>query len=93
MLPLESCMAEVEKWVDNLDLIPPVKAKLFDLSVNGPPEKWCELGDGWPNLAKMHLELLRDLMLKYDDAELVDMVFEALAEKYAGELKEMMKHD
>lgn len=93
MLPFESCMAEVEAWVDNLDFIPPIKAKLFDLSVNGPPEKWCEFGDEWPNLVKMHWELWRDLVLKYDDAELVDMVFEALAEKYVGELEGMMKHD
>ena len=93
MLPFESCMAEVEAWVDNLDLIPPVKVKLFDLFVNGSVEQWFEFCDEWPNTSKMLNGLHLHLLVKYQNDELVNAAFEALAKKYGEELKGMMKHD
>lgn len=93
MLPFEACMAEIERWADNLDMILPVKAKLFNVYVNGPLEEVIALCDEWPSTFTMIGELHTKLYLKYEDYELVNMVFEAVAEKYMNELEGMMQHD
>jgi hypothetical protein len=88
---IDDCMAEFERSVDNLDLILPVKAKLFDLFVNGPPEAWCEFSYEWPSVTKTLWELEREMIFKYDDGELVAMALQELAEKYMSELEEANK--
>lgn len=88
---IDDCMAEFERWVDNLDLILPLKAKLFDLFVNGPPEAWFEFCYEWPSVTKALWELEREMISKYDDGELVIMALQELAEKYMSELEEANK--
>lgn len=87
---IDDCMAEFERWADNLDLILPLKAKLFDLFVNGPPEAWCEFSHEWPTVTKMLWDLEREMIVKYDDGELVTMALQELAEKYTDELKKVL---
>lgn len=88
---VDDCMATFEKWADNLDLILPVKAKLFDLYVNGPPEAWCEFCYEWPSMTKTLWQLEREMIFKYDDGELVTVALQDLAEKYMSELEEANK--
>ena len=88
---IDDCMAEFERWVDNLDLILPLKAKLFDLFVNGPPEAWCEFSCEWPEVTRMLWEFEWKMILKYDDGELVTMALQELAEKYVDAMKKACK--
>lgn len=88
---IDDCVATFERWADNLDLILPVKAKLFDLFVNGPPEAWCEFSWEWPTITKMLWDMEREMILKYDDGELVTVALQELAEQYASELEEVNK--
>ena len=88
---IDDCMAEFERWVDNLDLILPLKAKLFDLFVNGPPEAWCEFCYEWPYMTNKLWELVHEMIFKYDDVELVTMALQELAEKYVDAMKKACK--
>lgn len=88
---IDDCMAEFERWADSLDFILPLKAKLFDLFVNSPPELWCEFCYEWPSVTKTLWELEREMIFKYDDGELVTMALQELAEKYMSELEEANK--
>lgn len=88
---IDDCMAEFEHWADNLDLILPLKAKLFDLFVNGPPEAWFEFCHEWPSVTETLWELEHEMIFKYDDGELVTMALQELAEKYVDAMEKACK--
>lgn len=93
LLPFDDCVKSIDEMITALDLIPSFKATLLKTYLMGPADAWEALTQEWPNTTLLLREHVEDLMFKYEDYELIEMVLEELVERYtkeAADIQSMM---
>ena len=89
MTPYLDCVEELERWLRNLDLILPVKAKLLHWCCYGMESEYGEFCKDWFATTTILCNFRSALVEKYEDEELVDDAMKHLAQKYIKEMEEI----
>lgn len=86
--PYLECKAEIEKAMDNLDLIPSFKVLLLASYLSDGYDVWNAMAEEWPNVTKIFQDAVTGMFDKYSgDYELVEDALRSLLADYENEVK------